>query len=86
MQERLSNLLTIKSIVTIALTITFCFCIVYSMVKGVIIPTELIPIYTTIVGFFFGTQTEKLKNKLSKTDDSTITDNTLENTENGGNA
>jgi hypothetical protein len=58
MKERLSKLLTIKSIVTLLLTLVFC----YLSVTG-IIPAELfMTVFTVVVAFYFGTQSEK-KNK-----------------------
>lgn len=55
LQKRLTNLLTIKSIVTIVLTFVFAYLGVTDKVK----PEMIIAIYTTIIGFYFGTQTEK---------------------------
>ena len=54
MQERLNKLLTIKSIVTISLTILFFIV----TLKGEI-PQEVMTIFTTVVGFYFGTQATK---------------------------
>lgn len=56
MKERLQKLLTVKSIVTIALTIVFC----YLSIKGDV-ATEFLTIYTTIIAFYFGTQAMKDK-------------------------
>lgn len=64
MKERLSNLLTIKSIVTILMTLAF----IYQAIRGEL-DTSLLTIYTTVIAFYFGTQTEKK----SKTDEATIT-------------
>jgi hypothetical protein len=52
--QRLANLLSIKSIVTLVLTCVFS----YLAVTGKNDP-ELTAIYTTVVGFFFGTQAAK---------------------------
>lgn len=55
MKERLSKLLTIKSIVTILLTIVFCYL---SVIK--IIPNELfMTVFTVVISFYFGTQAAK---------------------------
>lgn len=53
--KRLANLLCIKSIVTIALTAAF---IVLAM-RGVFTGNEVLSIFTMVVGFYFGTQTNK---------------------------
>lgn len=54
LSKRLSNLLTVKSIVTVILTIVFSIM----AIKGEL-PTELMTIYTTVIGFYFGTQAVK---------------------------
>ena len=58
MQNRLANLLTVKSIVTIVLTVVFSVL----ALRGTISGTEFLTIFTTIIAFYFGTQTEKRKN------------------------
>ena len=55
MNERLSQLLTVKSLVTIALTIVFCVL----SVTGVITGEQFLTIFTIVIGFYFGTQAEK---------------------------
>ena len=55
MKERISKLLTVKSIVTILLTIIFC----YLSIAGIITGQEFITIFTTVIAFYFGTQAEK---------------------------
>lgn len=57
MKERFSKLLTVKSIVTILLTVVFCILSIRST-----LPQEFMVIYTMIIGFYFGTQSEKDKN------------------------
>ena len=59
MQNRLSNLLTVKSIVTIALTAVFSALALRGSISG----TEFLTIFTTVIAFYFGTQTEKRKNE-----------------------
>lgn len=54
MSDKLKNLIDVKSIITIALTIVFCIL----TVKGVV-PQEFLTIYTTIIAFYFGTQYQK---------------------------
>ena len=55
LKKRLSNLLTVKSIVTVALTIVFS---VLAM-RGTISGTEFLTIFTVVIGFYFGTQRAK---------------------------
>lgn len=53
--SRLCNLLTIKSIVTIVLTFVFAILALREKVS-----TEaFLTVFTTIIGFYFGTQTRK---------------------------
>ena len=54
MKERLSKLLTVKSIVTLMLTILFTIV----ALKGTI-PQEVMTIFTTVIAFYFGTQSAK---------------------------
>ena len=55
MQNRLTNLLTVKSIVTVVLTAVFSVL----ALRGTISGTEFLTIFTVVIGFYFGTQTEK---------------------------
>ena len=55
LKKRLSNLLTVKSIVTVALTAVFS---VLAM-RGTISGTEFLTIFTVVIGFYFGTQRAK---------------------------
>ena len=52
LKKRLSNLLTVKSIVTVTLTAVFS---VLSL-RGTISGTEFLTIFTVVIGFYFGTQ------------------------------
>lgn len=54
-KSKLLNLLTVKSLVTFALTGAF----VYLALTGQIEPNVFMTIYTVVVGFYFGTQHEK---------------------------
>lgn len=56
MKETLKNLLKVKSIITILLTITF----VVMLALGIVVPQEFIMIYTTVISFYFGTQAQKI--------------------------
>ena len=52
LKKRLSNLLTVKSIVTVALTAVFSVL----ALRGTISGTEFLTIFTVVIGFYFGTQ------------------------------
>ena len=49
--KRLANLLSVKSLVTIALTITFCILTVQAAVTQ-----EFNSVYLMVIAFYFGTQ------------------------------
>lgn len=55
MLDKLKNLLTVKSIVTILLTIVFCVL----ALKSIINAEQFLTIFTVIISFYFGTQYEK---------------------------
>lgn len=55
MQERLSKLLTVKSIVTITLTGVFSYLALTHYISA----DQVLTIYATIIAFYFGTQAEK---------------------------
>lgn len=55
MKKRLSNLLCIKSIITLMLTIVFCIL----SVKGLISAAEFLVIFTVVINFYFETQRNK---------------------------
>lgn len=55
MQKVFDRLLTIKSIVTIMLTIVFCILALCGTISG----QEFLTIFTVVIGFYFGTQAQK---------------------------
>jgi hypothetical protein len=55
MKEKFAKLLSVKSIVTIILTIIFAYLSVIGKVSG----EQFLVIFTTVIAFYFGTQTEK---------------------------
>ena len=57
--KRLTNLLTVKSIVTIMLTIVFSWLAVTGHVSG----DQFLTVFTVVIGFYFGTQAEKSQNQ-----------------------
>lgn len=51
-KRRLGNLLAVKSLVTLTLTVVFAVL----ALRGDITGTEFLTIFTTVVAFYFGTQ------------------------------
>lgn len=51
-KKRLGNLLSVKSLVTITLTVIFAVLALRGDISG----TEFLTIFTTVVAFYFGTQ------------------------------
>lgn len=54
-KKRIANLLTIKSLVTLILTVVFA----YLAIGGVISGQEFIEIFAVVIAFYFGTQATK---------------------------
>jgi hypothetical protein len=54
MKERLNKLLSVKSIVTLILTVLFTVV----ALRGDV-PQEVMTIFTTVIAFYFGTQATK---------------------------
>lgn len=55
MKDRIAKLLTVKSIVTILLTLVFAVL----AVRGTITGQEFLTVFTVIISFYFGTQATK---------------------------
>ena len=55
LEERLSNLLTIKSLVTLILTAVFAFL----TCTGGVTAEQFLTVFTVVIAFYFGTQVEK---------------------------
>ena len=55
MRERLEQLLCVKSIVTILLTVVFSII----ALRGLISTQQYITIFTVVISFYFGTQHER---------------------------
>ena len=52
LKKRLGNLLTVKSLVTITLTVVFAVLALRESISG----SEFLTIFTVVIGFYFGTQ------------------------------
>lgn len=53
--KRLSNLLSVKSLISLLLTLVFCFI----TIKGLVSAELFMTIFATVIAFYFGTQTTK---------------------------
>lgn len=51
-KKRLGNLLAVKSLVTITMTVVFAVLALRGDISG----TEFLTIFTVVIGFYFGTQ------------------------------
>ena len=51
-KKRVANLLAVKSLVTITLTVVFAVLALRGDISG----TEFLTIFTTVIAFYFGTQ------------------------------
>lgn len=54
-KKRAANLLTVKSIVTIILTVVFA----YLTCTGGVTADQFLTVFTIVIAFYFGTQAEK---------------------------
>ena len=61
--KRAASLLSVKSIVTLVLTGVFAYLAVKKMISQ-----EFMMVYTVIIAFYFGTQSQKLQDAITKTD------------------
>lgn len=62
---KLTKLIDVKSIVTICMTFVFS----YLSAKGKISPDQFLTIFTTVIAFYFGTQTSKKASTENKNND-----------------
>ena len=54
-QERLANLLSVKSLVTVTLTVIFAGL----SVRGSVSSELFLTVFTVVISFYFGTQTQR---------------------------
>ena len=64
MKEQITKLLSVKSLVTLILTVLF-FCLA---IHGSLKASDVLTIYTVVISFYFGTQHEKAKEAKEETD------------------
>ena len=62
-RKRIANLLSVKSLVTIVLTIVFAYMAVTGKISQ-----DFMTIYAVIIAFYFGTQSQKTQDILDKED------------------
>ena len=54
-QERLANLLSVKSLVTVTLTVIFAGL----SVRGSVSSEQFLTVFTVVISFYYGTQTQR---------------------------
>lgn len=59
MKETIKNLLKVKSIITITLTLVFVIMLIVGLFIPITIPQEFVMVYNTVIAFYFGTQYQK---------------------------
>lgn len=57
--KRLGNLLSVKSLVTLTLTCVFAYMAVTNQISQ-----DFMTIYAVIIAFYFGTQSQKIQDKI----------------------
>lgn len=62
--KRLSVLLSVKSLVTLVLTIVFAYLAVTNQIAQ-----DFMTIYAVIIAFYFGTQSQKLQDTIDGSDE-----------------
>ena len=65
MLDKLSKLIDVKSLVTLALTAVFCVL----AVRGDISTDHFLTVYSIVIAFYFGVQYEKHRSKSDEGDD-----------------
>lgn len=58
--KRLSNLLSVKSLVTLCLTLVFAYMAITGSISQ-----DFMTIYAVIIAFYFGTQSQKIQDAVS---------------------
>ena len=61
MKKRLANLLSVKSLVTLVLTVVFA----YMSITGKI-SQDFMTVYAVVIAFYFGTQSQKMQDTVDK--------------------
>ena len=61
MRKRLARLLSVKSIVTLILTVVFAYMAIAQKISQ-----DFMMVYTVVIAFYFGTQTQKLSDAVER--------------------
>lgn len=61
MKKRLANLLSVKSLVTLCLTVVFAYMAVAGKISQ-----DFMTIYAVIIAFYFGTQSQKVQDAVDE--------------------
>ena len=61
MKKRLANLLSVKSLVTLCLTVVFAYMAVTGQISQ-----DFMTIYAVIIAFYFGTQSQKVQDAVDE--------------------
>ena len=61
LKKRLGHLVSVKSIVTLILTAVFAYMAINQSISQ-----DFMMVYTVVIAFYFGTQTQKISDAVSK--------------------
>ena len=59
--KRLANLLSVKSLVTLVLTLVFAYMAVAGRISQ-----DFMTVYAVVIAFYFGTQSQKIQDTIDK--------------------
>jgi ABC-type transporter Mla subunit MlaD len=62
--KRLAALISVKSLVTLALTAVFAYLAITGQTSQ-----EFMTVYTVVIAFYFGTQTQKISDAIERKED-----------------
>lgn len=60
-KKRFANLVSVKSIVTIVLTAVFAYMAIVGQISQ-----DFMVVYTVVIAFYFGTQSQKVQDAINK--------------------